>query len=100
MKKIVSHIHKKTPGWAEITYMNTVTDKTFTKREFMLAWLFATLQNHNDVALGYAQKAFDNFRDPLFITMESYSETKLRNIPFTIKGITKLAGLAIKKYFF
>lgn len=98
MKKVSSHIHNKAPGWAEMVYMNKLDEEMFTAREFMLAWLFATLYNHHDFAFVYAQKGHAKTGDALFVNLKEYSEKKLKNKLFTFSGFARLLNIIIKKY--
>ena len=98
MKKVGSHIHDKAPGWAEMMYMNKLDEETFTVREFMLAWLFATLHNHHDIAFVYAEKAFAKNGDALFEDLKKYSANKLKNKIFTLNGFSRLINIIIQKY--
>ncbi len=98
MKKVGSHIHDKAPGWVEMMYMNKLDMETITAREFMLSWLFATLHNHHDIAFVYAEKALVKKDDVLFKDLKKYSENKLKNKIFTLKGFGRLLNIIIQKY--
>lgn len=97
-KKISSHTYKKTPGWAEMIYLNKMQNSVFTSREFLLAWLFATLQEHHDLAYVYADKANGKFKDEIFQELKLYSEKKLRNNIYTFNIFFKLINVMIRKY--
>lgn len=97
-KKIASHTYKNTPGWAEMVYLNTLKNKAFTSREFLLAWLFATLQDHHDLAFVYADKATGKFKDEIFKELKLYSEKKLRNNIYSLDSISKLINVMFRKY--
>jgi hypothetical protein len=98
-KKIASHTHKKTPGWAEMVYMNTLEDSTFSKREFMLGWLFATLQDHHDVAHTYAVNAQSRLKDSIFEELKQYSEKCLKSHVYSFKSLVKVFSIVLNKYF-
>ena len=97
-KKIISHTYKKTPGWAEMIYLNNMLKKGFKSREFLLAWLFATLQNHHDLAFVYADNASVKFNDEIFINLKQYSEKKLRTDIYTFKSVFKMFNIFFQKY--
>lgn len=97
-KKISSHTYKKTPGWAEMIYLNKMQNSSFTPREFLLAWLFATLQDHHDLAFVYADKATGKFSDAIFNELKLYSEKKLRNNIYTFDSFFKLINVMFRKY--
>ena len=75
---------KKSAGWAEIAYINSFSDKNlFTKREYLLAWVFSTIQKQHGFAFMLAQKAQQLFTDLLFKELEKHSENKIKlNIIF------------------
>jgi hypothetical protein len=97
-KKMASHTLKKTPGWAEMIYMNTLKAETFTTREFMLSWLFATLQNHHDVAFSYAEKACEKYSEPLFIELKKHSTSRLKNNAFSWNAFVEVVNILYNKH--
>jgi FkbM family methyltransferase len=78
-RKLAMFSHKASPGWAELVYLNTFQcKKFFTKREYLLGWLFATLQQQYGFAYQLAQTGQENFDDPLFFELLHYSERTLK----------------------
>jgi FkbM family methyltransferase len=62
------------PGWGEVTYMNTMEgNRTWTKRDYFLAWVFACVQDQFGFALELALDGNRRFVDPLFADMEVYT---------------------------
>ncbi len=54
---------RKSPGWGEMTFLNGMRQsERFTRREWMLAWVFATLQRQHGFALGLARESLDPLR--------------------------------------
>ncbi len=97
-RKIASHTLKKAPGWSEMIYMNSLQSDQFSPREFMLAWLFATLQDHHDIAFAYAKNATERFSDGMFKELQTFSEKKLKSKIYSIGTMFKLMDILIRKY--
>jgi len=92
------------PAWSEMTYMNNLkTDKTPTKRDFILGWLFSTIQNHHDLAFNYATQAKEKLskeelNDNLFHDLQNYSYDELENILASTKGAFQHFKYTVKKF--
>lgn len=97
-RKIASHTLKKAPGWSEMIYMNSLNDSQFTSREFMLSWLFATLQDHHDIAFVYAKTANEKFKTDIFKELQTFSEKKLKSKIYSIGTMFQLMDIFIRKY--
>ena len=78
-KKSLGSFLKTAPGWCEITYINTMKSNDFSIREYLLAWLFSTLNGEHGFSLGLARKGFDKFNDPIFLLLKKESLSKLSN---------------------
>jgi len=66
-QRFISHLLKESPGWAELAYMNNLQEETiFTEREFILAWIFATLYFQHGYALELALRATQKYSDSIF----------------------------------
>ena len=64
---------KRSPGWAEVTYFNTFDNPALTLREYLLGWVFATIEKQYGFALELAHRGFSNFHDPVFQELEKES---------------------------
>lgn len=65
---------KLAPHCAEITYMNSFNDKIkFSKRDYLLMWIFATLNKQYSFALEVAIKGNEKFNDNVFTKLENYT---------------------------
>ena len=90
-------IHKA-PGWGEMIFFNDfVIDNKFTLREYLLGWVFATIENQHPFATVIARKGAELFKDNIFREMEKKSVSlmkkdilKLRFLPSVIVKIRKL----------
>jgi hypothetical protein len=76
-KKNFRHALRTSPGWCEISYLNTMEDKGFTQRDFLLGWVFATLKDQHGFALALARVGEEKFGGPLFESMRSHSWSTL-----------------------
>ena len=92
------------PAWSEMTYMNNLkTDKTPSKRDFILAWLFSTIQNHHDLAYNYATQAKQTLAkelldDNFFDVLQNHSYNELESILASTKGAFQHFKYTVKKF--
>lgn len=65
---------KSAPTYAEITYMNSFNNKGgFNKRDYLLMWIFATLNKQHGFALEVAIKGNEKFNDNVFTKLENHT---------------------------
>jgi len=83
---------KTSPGWCEIAYMNNLDSETFTVREYLLAWVFATIKGQHGFAMHVAIKGLKSFNEPIFADLEKHSRNKISYSPNKL-AILKLRGL-------
>ena len=96
--KLAKESIQKAPGWGEMIFFNDFQiNNLFTLREFLLGWVFATIENQHPFALVIAKKGAEIFRDDIFNAMgkESISAMKkdilkLRFLPSVIIIFKKL----------
>jgi len=96
--KLAKESIQKVPGWGEMIFFNDFQiDNVFTLREYLLGWVFATIENQHPFALVIAKKGAEIFRDDIFNAMEKESISsmridilKLRFFPSVIVKIKKL----------
>lgn len=73
-RKILNLVSKKSPCWAEISYLNTFERAVkFSKRDFLLGWIFSLIKNQTCFALELATKGKEKFHDLIFSELEQYS---------------------------
>jgi FkbM family methyltransferase len=79
LRKLGMFSHKTSPGWAELLYLNSFQNKKdFTKREYLLGWLFATLQDQHGFAYQLATTGQTDFNDTLFRKLLHHSEQMIK----------------------
>jgi len=101
IKKIASKVLTTVPGWAEITYMNSLRGCIkANSRDYILAWLFSILQGHNELAYVYSKRAIEVFEgDHLFIRMHRYSNKRIKKIMYGYTGLIRFCIWFFNKYF-
>jgi FkbM family methyltransferase len=58
---------KMSPGWAEVSFLNTLAGgERFDKRDYLLAWVIASLHDQYGFALDVAVRGAQRFDDPVF----------------------------------
>jgi len=72
------HLLKSSPGWAEVTYMNSFAARSFTQREYLLGWVFASIAKQHGFALELADQGVARFNDPIFEILRERSKTAIR----------------------
>ena len=95
-KEALENNLKSAVGWGEICFINNFNSNEFTKRDYLLMWIFATMLKEYGFALEISIKGFENYTDEIFIQMKEESMKHLffrknnlkRNI--LTKIITKL----------
>jgi hypothetical protein len=98
-KRVASLTYKKVPGWAEMTYMNKLNNPGASARDFILAWLFSTVQEQHEIAFSYARQAKEKFStEPIFDTLEQYSMKRLRRAKFEFKTAWAILKLVKRRY--
>jgi len=99
-KKIAEHTLRKSPGWAEMIYLNTFDKSELqTERNLLLGWIISTLQNQHGFSHKLAQMGKDKFGTLIFDKLLSKSASQLKRSTFSIKLISPLfnkIGKALK----
>lgn len=97
-KKIAKEMLNTSPGWGEMTFMNSFINEEFGKREFLLAWLFASIENQNGFALTLADKAIKKFDQEIFVRMYKHSTQKLKKELFGFRIFPKTIEFIARKF--
>lgn len=86
---------KTAPGWCEISYINKFNTPDISLRDYLLGWVFATIQKEHGFALYLAKNGFAKYDDPLFEQLCSYSEKSF----YSFSGYFSFAQAAFLKIF-
>lgn len=92
-RRYISSFLKTAPGWSEISYINNLSDIKLSCREYLLAWLFATIKGEHGFGLHVAKNGAIKFQEPLF---DELYDQSLRRISSS-SGYVALAVRAWRK---
>ena len=98
-KKLVKESMKTTPSWGEMTFINRFELATFGVREYLLGWLFSTLEHHYSFAFVLAKKGISNFKKKIFYELSEISRSQIRREVIKLKFMPSVLQV-IKKTFF
>ena len=65
-RRFIGFLLKKSPGWAEISYLNTFEGTGHSKRDLLLGWVGSSIKGQHGHALAIADKGMSEQGDPLF----------------------------------
>lgn len=88
-----------TPGWTELCFFNGAGDPgAFSRREWILAWVIATLNRQHGFGLHLARTARERLADPLFDVLSRRSRGMIARQALRLPGhiAAMLARLAIR----
>jgi len=78
--KNVEYLLKTSPGWVEVSFVNNLKNNIFTKRDLLLAWIFAVLDQQYGFALEVVDICLKEFaHDRLFDLMKQWTLAKVRS---------------------
>ena len=74
-RRLLGQLMKTAPGWGEVTYINSFSGSAdyLDKRDYLLGWIIAVIENHYGFALDIALQGADRFHDPLFEDMRKHA---------------------------
>lgn len=84
VKKLIQHSLKISPGWAEVKYINSFKGN-FEKRDYLLGWIFASINNQLGFALTLAEQGLQKFADDIFSDMKNQSIRQIKKNLFKLK---------------
>ncbi len=97
LRKFVKESLKKAPGWGEMTFINSFEKSEFGRREYLLGWLFCTLEVHHSFAFVLASRGFEKYNYQLFNEMKSYSKNQMKKQVYQLKFFPSVVELIKKK---
>ena len=92
-RRSIGSFLKIAPGWCEISYLNKMDDEKMTLREYLLAWVFASINAEHGFALFLTKKAYKRFGDNFLLKLQKESQSKLSS------GYLRM-GIKVLKYIF
>lgn len=96
-KKLIKESLKKAPGWGEITFISTFEKVELSRRDYLLGWVFCSLERHHSFAFVLANKGFEKFNSGLFSEMKKYSKSQMKKEIYRLKFLPSLVELIKKK---
>jgi len=84
-KKLIKESLKKSPGWGEMTFINTFDDVSLGIREYLLGWLFSTFEKHYSFALVIAEKGLAKFNREIFDELKKISKNLIKKEVIKLK---------------
>jgi FkbM family methyltransferase len=84
LKKLIQFSHRKSPGWAEMTYINSFKNNA-PLRDYLLGWVFSVIHNQYGFSLKLAEEGKRKFDYKIFNEMKHYSLRKIKNDLFKLK---------------
>jgi FkbM family methyltransferase len=76
---LLTKVLRPAPGWGEMTYLNTFRGAgPFSKRDWLLGWVIATLRDQHGFALDLARRAATASPDAVFTELARESERIIR----------------------
>ncbi|MEZ0264949.1 MAG: hypothetical protein ACAI43_09500 [Phycisphaerae bacterium] len=94
-RRFLHALVKAAPGWGEMTFLNTMRDADadgLGAREWLLAWVFAVVEEQLGFALDLATRAAARFPDPVFARLVAESSAMLRRT-----ARRRLPGLVVRR---
>jgi hypothetical protein len=96
-KKITMHALKKSPGWAELIFINSFKKpELFSKRDYLLGWIFSTINNQHGFSLYLAEEGSKRFDDNFFNELVQYSKRKIRTGIFSLQLLSSIKNRLFK----
>ena len=69
----------KSPGWAELCYLNTLRLGKFDRRAWMLAYMFSWIEGQYGFAIEIANRAYATTGEAFFLELKDDGHKKIRN---------------------
>jgi hypothetical protein len=89
---------RNSPGWAEVSYLNTLdADQSFDQRDFLVAWVIASVQRQFGFALEIAVRGEERFGDPVFAELADDSLSALGGVVDRLVPTLAKRGIGLLK---
>ncbi|MDA0986053.1 MAG: hypothetical protein O3A55_00390 [Bacteroidetes bacterium] len=94
--KVLQFSHKIMPGWVEVLFFNKFLNNNFSIREYLLCWVFATIQKQYGFAFQVAKDGKSKFDDSIFNELISSSINSIKLNIFNFKFIGAIFDKMLK----
>ncbi|NEQ54790.1 MAG: hypothetical protein F6K11_32490 [Leptolyngbya sp. SIO3F4] len=94
-QKNLTYSLRVSPGWGEVTFSNTFHGDYFSLRDYLLGYVFATVQNQYGFALEIANKGYHFSNDNIFLRLQTHAVNKIKSnnkkwfIYYLVEGLYK-----------
>lgn len=75
--KLVSFSHRRSPGWAEVTYINAF-NSDLSMREYLLGWVFSIVHKQYGFSYKLANSGKEKFGNTIFEDLSNYSLKRIK----------------------
>lgn len=86
-KKLIKESLKKSPGWGEMTFFNCFENESLNERDYLLGWVFATIEKQYSFAYTLAYKGVDKFENKIFNELKDSSLREMKKQVYKLKFI-------------
>lgn len=97
-RKFMAHLLKASPGWGEVSYLNSFTSTEFNRRDYMLGWVCASMQRQHGFALELATAAVERFGDEIFEELVHGTVRRIRRSYLDLRAYFPLARRAVRRW--
>lgn len=93
-REIYRRAGKVSPGWGEVAFLNTFAGAAahLDRRDYMLGWIFASVEKQYGFALELAVTGYGKFEDPIFVEMKRKSLRQIGALGAAVP-VKRLMGL-------
>jgi FkbM family methyltransferase len=92
------HLLKTSPGWAEVVYLNSFTNRGFNQRDWLLGWVCASIKRQHGFAFELAVGAQKQFADPIFKELQKRSLAAIRRSYLNLPAYFPLLRRALRRW--
>lgn len=97
-RRFMVHLLKPSPGWGEVTYLNSFASADFSRRDYLLGWACVSIQRQHGFALELAAAAARRFEGAIFDELKRDTVRRIRWSYFNLRAYFPLARRAIRKW--
>jgi hypothetical protein len=97
-KDYMIHLHRTSPGWAEVTYFNTMGGDNFTQRDYLLCWVFSFIRRQYGFSIEVASRGEKVFGDAIFTKLKDHSIQSFRFSYLNAAAYLPLLIRALRKW--
>jgi FkbM family methyltransferase len=97
-RRYMVHLLKSSPGWGEVTYLNSLGRAESSHRDYLLGWVCASLLGQHGFAMELAVAAAKRFDDDIFEELKQNTIRRIRRSYFNLRAYFPLARRAMRKW--